>query len=193
MTMPKISDVLTCGDSEYLESLCRSLLRAGFGLSGGSFLLMDPSPKEAFFIATKTGPCSATRTIACLEPEYAFRYAQDIDKGPRDDTRTAACRNPYYACQYALDVDKGPRDDTRTAACDDPDQAYYYAQGVDKGPRDDTRTAACRGPFSGIHYAFYVDRKFHPETWEAAQESSQDSSQGAEAAYRENLQVPEGY
>jgi len=34
-----------------------------------------------------------------------------------------------------------------------------------------------------------MDRKFHPETWEAAQ----DSSQGAEAAYRENLQVPEGY
>ena len=145
MTMPKISDVLTCGDPEYLESLCRDLLRAGFGLSGGVILMDELLPEEALHIAKRRGPCSATRTIACGDPYCACQYARDVDKGPRDDTRTAACRSSYRAYCYARDVDKGPRDDTRTAACLTPLRAHWYAR--------------------------YVDEGFHEETWGAVRDS----------------------
>jgi len=34
MDLPKAEDLVSCGDSEYLENLARLLFRAGFGLSG---------------------------------------------------------------------------------------------------------------------------------------------------------------
>ena len=113
MDLPKIKDLISCGDVEYLEVLFRQLLRAGFG-SPRTFV-EGLSSQEALIVGER--------------------------EGPREDTRQAACGNPYWVYRYARFVDKGPRDDTRLAACGDPYSAYYYARYVDKRFHEETWAA----------------------------------------------------
>ena len=108
-------------------------------------------------LAEKTG-LKTVREWICEDPQWAYRYALEIDKEPRDDTRKAACKDPRWAYWYARDVDKSPRDDTREAACKDPGWAYWYAHFVDKAPRDDTRESACKDPGWAYEYALNVEK-----------------------------------
>ena len=163
MDLPKIKDLISCGDQEYLENLTRLLIRSGFSSSG--VFIEDLTPQEALNIGKRQGPREATRRVTCEDPNLAYYYARDVDKGPRDDTRLAACENPGMAYWYARYVDEGPREDTRRVACEDPHYAYQYARFVDKGPRDDTRLAACGNPEWAYRYARFVDQRFQEETW----------------------------
>ena len=101
------------------------------------------------------GKVDFPREVALLDPEWAYIYAQYVDKAPRDETREASCQDPYWAYRYALYVDKVPRDDTREAACKDPEWAFRYAIYVDEVPRDDTREAACKSPYWRNRYICY--------------------------------------
>jgi len=113
MDLPKIEDLASCGDPEYLEALTRLLLRLGFGSSGVSVVVL--TPKEALTIGKREGPHKSTRLAACREPKWAYYYALQVDKGPREDTRQAACGEPYWACQYALEVGEEFQEETWAA------------------------------------------------------------------------------
>ena len=66
------------------------------------------TPKEAFEYAEQYGPSDKTREIACEHPEFAYLYAENIDKYPRGDMRQAACKNSLWAYYYAAFIDKYP-------------------------------------------------------------------------------------
>jgi len=149
MDLPKIEDLISCGDPEYLETLSRQLNRAGFGSSG--VFVEGLTPSEALTLGKREGPHAGTRQVACEDPYYAHQYARYVDQGPRNDTRQAACEDPIMAYNYARYVDKGPREDTRQAACGRP------------------TLATCPGrpwqrPTLAYNYAQYVDQRFHEGT-----------------------------
>ena len=97
--------------------------------------------KRAYEKALESGPSDDTRKYACLDPEYACKYAFEVDKESREDTREAACKEPLWAFAYAMFVDEGPGDVTRNAACLNPEWALKYAVEIDKRGRLDTYKA----------------------------------------------------
>lgn len=112
-----------------------------------------------------------SRATVCENPEYAFRYALEIDKSPREETRRGACADPQFAYKYAKQIDKSPQEVTRLAACARAWCALLYAQCVDGSPRDETRLAACGDSWRAFMYAKYVDKSFHPITLLAVKKS----------------------
>ena len=98
-------------------------------------------------------------------------YEKALENGPSDDTRKYACLSPEYACKYAFEVDEEPREDTREAACKEPLWAFAYAMFVDEGPGDVTRNAACLNPEWALKYAIEIDKRGRPDTYKAVENS----------------------
>ena len=74
-----------------------------------------------------------------MNPFYAYCYAEVIDCGcPQTNTREAACKNPEYAYKYAKEIDRRPYRKTREAVCKNPEYAYLYAKDVDKESSNET-------------------------------------------------------
>ena len=45
--------------------------------------------RETYEYALKHGPENKTRKIVCQDPEFAYKYAENVDKCFRRDTREA--------------------------------------------------------------------------------------------------------
>ena len=132
------------------------------------------SAEEAYWWALKNdlalkndAQSDAARNVASKHPEYAFKYARDIDRDSHDVTRLGAWE-PMYAFLYAKDIE-GPHDVTRKAASKDPAHAFKYAYHIDKGPHNLTREMASKDPEYAFHYAEHVDKGPHEVTYFGAE------------------------
>ena len=72
---------------------------------------------------TRSSVCAFNYSSRGLDNIY--KYAKYIDKGPHEDTRKAACGDPEWAYRYAEDIDKEFRMDTWLAVKDSKYEEKY--------------------------------------------------------------------
>jgi hypothetical protein len=106
--------------------------------------------------------------LATVRPEVAYLKARYIDKKASSLTRAQVARDPEWAFRYAVEVEQHiPNPVTRASVCASPKWAFFYSLEVDRCPVQATRAAACQSPEYALQYAQHVDQKWHYMTWGA--------------------------
>jgi len=124
-------------------------------------ILRDPG--QAFMLALKEKkPSEDTRISASKDPQYAFRYASEIDKVASVETRNGACQDFLNAMRYAKW--EGARSPLKEMLCKSAEGSFRYALEVQKTSCEETRNGASREPLYALQYAREVDRSPHPVT-----------------------------